>query len=99
MIYGSGVLVLLLVGVAAVAWTSARAVEARAGRPSARIAQAFGITSILAALLFFKYAGFLAFDVGLGAWLGAGPRLVISAVIILLLWAGFFWATAPVGRV
>lgn len=24
---------------------------------------------------------------------GAGPRLAIAAVIILFLWAGFFWAT------
>jgi len=24
---------------------------------------------------------------------GAGPRLSVAAVIILFLWAGFFWAT------
>ena len=30
--------------------------------------------------------------------LGAAPRLGIAAVVILLLWAGFFWATASMGR-
>lgn len=29
--------------------------------------------------------------------LGAGPRLGIAAGLILVLWLGFFWATAPVG--
>ena len=42
---------------------------------------------------------------GMSAWqgslvrllmLGAAPRLGIAAVIILLLWAGFFWATSSV---
>lgn len=28
--------------------------------------------------------------------LGAGPRLLIVVGIIVLLWALFFWATAPV---
>ena len=26
--------------------------------------------------------------------LGVGPRLVASAVVVALLWLGFFWATA-----
>ena len=29
--------------------------------------------------------------------LGAVPRLIAALVIIAGLWAGFFWATAPVG--
>lgn len=28
---------------------------------------------------------------------GAGPRLLAAAVIVGLLWAGFFWATASPG--
>ncbi len=28
---------------------------------------------------------------------GAGPRLAIGAVIVALLWLGFFWATATPG--
>jgi hypothetical protein len=28
---------------------------------------------------------------------GAGPRLAGAAVIVLLLWAGFFWAITPPG--
>ncbi len=31
--------------------------------------------------------------------MGAAPRLAISLLIIALLWAGFFWATAPAGAV
>lgn len=27
--------------------------------------------------------------------LGTAPRIAIAAVVILLLWAGFFWATTP----
>lgn len=29
--------------------------------------------------------------------LGAGPRLAVAALVVALLWAGFFWATAPLG--
>lgn len=29
--------------------------------------------------------------------LGAAPRLAAAALIIVAIWAGFFWATAPVG--
>ena len=29
--------------------------------------------------------------------MGAGPRLAGAAVIVALLWAGFFWATATPG--
>lgn len=29
--------------------------------------------------------------------LGAGPRLLGAVVIMLLLWSGFLWATAPLG--
>lgn len=37
-----------------------------------------------------------------GPWLrllmlGAMPRIALAIGIILLLWAGFFWATSPVG--
>ena len=28
--------------------------------------------------------------------LGIGPRLAVAALIIVLLWAGFLWATSPV---
>lgn len=28
---------------------------------------------------------------------GAGPRLAVAVLIVLLLWAGFFWATATPG--
>ncbi|MEM6275437.1 MAG: hypothetical protein AAF714_00690 [Pseudomonadota bacterium] len=28
---------------------------------------------------------------------GAGPRLAVACVIILLLWGGFFWATGTPG--
>lgn len=28
---------------------------------------------------------------------GAGPRLMVAAVIVALLWAGFFWATSSPG--
>ena len=31
--------------------------------------------------------------------LGAAPRLAIAALITLVLWAGFFWATSPIGGV
>ena len=27
-------------------------------------------------------------------FLGVGPRLVAAAVVVALLWLGFFWATA-----
>lgn len=29
--------------------------------------------------------------------MGAAPRLAGVALLIALLWAGFFWATAPIG--
>jgi len=29
--------------------------------------------------------------------LGVAPRIAIAAVIIVLLWTGFFWASAPLG--
>ena len=29
--------------------------------------------------------------------LGAGPRLIGAALIVALLWAGFFWATSTPG--
>lgn len=28
---------------------------------------------------------------------GAGPRLIIAALVIAALWLGFFWATATPG--
>ena len=30
--------------------------------------------------------------------LGAGPRLAGAALIVAVLWAGFFWATSTPGR-
>lgn len=30
--------------------------------------------------------------------LGAAPRIAIALALIALLWAGFFWATAPMGN-
>ena len=30
---------------------------------------------------------------------GAGTRLLLTTIVILLLWAGFFWATGRVGPV
>lgn len=29
--------------------------------------------------------------------LGAGPRLAVAALVVVLLWAGFFWATSTPG--
>lgn len=29
--------------------------------------------------------------------LGAAPRIAIALVLIAVLWAGFFWATSPIG--
>ena len=29
--------------------------------------------------------------------LGAAPRIAIVLMLIALIWAGFFWATAPMG--
>ena len=29
--------------------------------------------------------------------LGAGPRLAGAALVVVLLWAGFFWATSTPG--
>ncbi|MEL7254515.1 MAG: hypothetical protein AAFZ04_10670 [Pseudomonadota bacterium] len=29
--------------------------------------------------------------------IGAGPRLLMAAAIVALLWLGFFWATATPG--
>ncbi|MEM7428246.1 MAG: hypothetical protein AAF441_19315 [Pseudomonadota bacterium] len=29
--------------------------------------------------------------------MGAAPRLAVAALLVLLLWAGFIWATSPVG--
>jgi hypothetical protein len=35
-------------------------------------------------------------DIGL-LMLGAIPRLAVAAIVVLLLWVGFFWATATPG--